>query len=143
MAAKVTQKYTAETIMCEPLDTNKLDAAIDAHFHKSPNGKPEVTYHTIWTMAIIRQPKRAIISDEFVGSDIGDTITFNVYEEIRSPDGKITGHVFPDWEIKLSLAELAEYLMPAVTLAEFTKQRRGYNSRIIGNESAWMRHFNK
>ena len=140
---RIATRYTPETVMCRPIDRTKLDRDINDNFHRNPLGKPSnVTYHTRCGMSLISEPVRAIIDDEFSGFYVDESITFAVWETETHPDGRKTGHCLPTFEVTFTLTELAPYLLPAVTLAEFTKERRGYNSRVRQNEYDWVRHFN-
>ena len=141
MKSKV--RYTAETIIVEPVDRVRLNTTVNQFFHKDGKALANTEYTTRGVYAIIRQPKLCIIDDEFVGHDIQDQVTFYVFEEEVHPDGRRTFYMMPTHEITLSLEELRQYLESPITLAEFTKGRRGYNSRIRANEADWMRYFNK
>lgn len=137
----IKERYTPETITVYPIDMKKLNASIDRFFHESyPDNKG---YRTHGTQALIRQPILCLIDDEFIGGDIKDKVTFYVYESETDGDGKTTHNCFPTHEITLTLAELEKYLLLPVSLAEFTQDRRGYNSRIRSNEADWMRFFNR
>ncbi len=136
------QKHTAETIMVYPVNVDKLNKAVNEHFHKD-NPNPNITFDISGNYALAREPILALIDDEFIGNDVTDTVTLSVYKETKQVSGSIIGSCFPDKTILLTLAELAQYLDSPISLAEFTKKRRGYNSRIISNEATWMRHFNK
>ena len=137
-------RYTPETVRVSPVDMEKLNKMIDEFFHK--DGAPaNKTFRTSGVVALMRQPKLCIINDEFIGHDVGEgtTFTYYVYEEEDLGNGHHTGHCFPTHELTLTLEELSPYLKPEVSLAEFTKERRGYNSRIRGNEAEWVRYLNK
>jgi len=141
MKSKV--RYTAETIIVEPVDQVRLNIAVNQLFHNDSKIPANIEYRTRGIHAITRQPKLCIIDDEFVGSDIKDQITFYVFEEETQPDGRHTFSLMPSNEVTLSLGEMEQYLGPPITLAEFTKGRRGYNARIRANEADWIRYFNK
>ena len=138
-------KYTAETVICQPIEKVKFDNDINEFLHKQLNTKPSIIYSTRAKEAIIREPILSIIDKEFIGCTIkeDEKITFGVYEEERTDETHGTFSCMPTYEIKLTLLELNGYLLPETTLAEFTKPRRNYNSRIIGNEREWMNVFNK
>ena len=135
-------RHTPETIKVRPIDKAKLDKAID-DFMRSKEGKPNITYATGGYHAIINQPKQCLIDDEFVGHDIADKIIWYVYETETTADGRKMHDCLPTHEVTMTLAEMESYLKPGITLAEFTKERRGYNSRIRNNEADWLRYFNK
>ena len=136
-------RYTPETVEVQPIDMAKLNTAFNEFFHKDSKFPANIEYRTHGTLAIIRQPNLCLIDDEFIGHDITEKVIFYIYEREEMPDGHIHGHCLPTHEVSVTLAELDQYLKPPITLAEFTKERRGYNSRIRANESDWVRYFNK
>jgi hypothetical protein len=141
-------KYTTETIQCQPIDTAKLNHDINESLHKAhPEFSAIKEFGIRGKYAIVREPKLALIDEEFCGNDIKDTLEFDIYSQelITEPNGNKHGTIgcFPEYREKLSLAEIEPYLMPTVSLAEFSKERRKYNGRIISNENAWLDHFNK
>ncbi len=135
-------RYTPETIRVRPIDKAKLDKNIN-DFMQSKTGKANIAYRTSGYNAIIREPKLCIIDDEFIGHDISDKVTWYVYETETMPDGRKIGNCLPTHEVTITLPEMEQFLQTETTLAEFTKERRGYNSRIRQNEADWMRFFNK
>jgi len=136
-------RYTPETVEVQPIDMTKLNAAINEFFHKDGKFPANIEYHASGILAIIRQPNLCIIDDEFVGHDISEKVIFYIYEWEDLGDGHHRGHCLPTHEVSLTLAELDQHLKPTITLAEFTKERRGYNSRIRANEADWVRYLNK
>ena len=140
---KTTIRHTPETIEVQPLDMARLNAFLNEFFHKDGAFPASLTFHTAGKFALVRQPKPCIIDDEFVGHDISDRITFYIYEREDLGSGRFRGNCFPTHEVSMTLEELKPYLKPAITLAEFTEERRGYNSRIRSNEADWVRYFNK
>lgn len=135
MKSKV--RHTPETITVYPINKERLDISINKHFHDG--GEPMATdYHTQGKLALIREPKPCIIDDEFVSHDISDKIIFYIFETTDR-----VHNMLPTYEVTVSTAELEKYLDSPVTLADFTKDRRGYNTRIRANEADWIRHFNK
>ncbi len=140
---KAQPRYTPETIKVYPLDMEELNATIDAFFHKDGKFPANIQYYTAGVLAISRQPNLCVIDDEFVGHDISDKITFYIYETETQPDGRKLHNCLPTHDVSLSLTELEQYMKPVTTLAEFTKSRRGYNSRIRSNEADWIRYVNK
>lgn len=140
---KQTTKYTAETIKARPIDMERLNKDLDNWVHEQhPDQPANVRNKTIGKHALVYEPKRSIIDEEFIGSELGAKITFYVYEETHE-EGKLKSFgIFPTREATFTLDEVEKYLLPEVTLAEFTKERRGYNSRIQSNEYSWMKHFN-
>ena len=133
-------EYTAETIKCKPIDTQRIEKEL-----AEQQNKPDTLFNVRSKLAIVYAPKMAIIDDEFIGWDItpSDEIELDVWTETKDKDGRVCGSCFPSGKITYkNLTDLGEYLLPEVTLAEFSKNRRGYNSRIRGNEAQWMRHFN-
>jgi len=142
---KTAQKYTTESIQCQPVNMEKLNQDINAHFHKTPDN---ITYSISRKFAIIHQPCLSIIDEEFIGHDIKDKIVFDIHKSEKHPadnqypNGYESFGMFPCYEVKMSLPDIEPYLDTPVSLAEFTKERRGYNGRIQGNEFAWLEHFN-
>ena len=136
-------RYTPETVEVQPIDMAKLNTTINEFFHKDSKFPANIEYHTRGTLAIIRQPNLCIIDDEFIGHDISEKVIFYIYETEKMADGRELHNCLPTHEVSLTLVELSQYLGPVVTLAEFTKERRGYNSRIRANEADWVRYFNK
>lgn len=136
-------RHTPETIQVFPLDMKRLNKDIDQSFHKDSKHPANITYHASGTLALMRQPKLCMIDDEFIGHDITNKIIFYIHEDEELPDNRHRHTCFPAWEIGLTLAELEPFLKPSISLAEFTKDRRGYNSRIKGNEAEWIRYLNK
>jgi len=78
-----------------------------------------------------------------VGGEVSEGVIWNIYEDTDLPDGTKTFCCLPTHEITTSLLELEVFLCEPVSLAEFTKERRGYNSRIQSNEREWLTAFNK
>lgn len=136
-------RYTPETITVYPLDREKLNLDIDQFFHKDSKFPSNIDYNTNGTLALMRQPKLCIIDDEFIGHDVSDKIIFYIYETEKTPDGRELHNCLPTHEVSIKLTELEPYLKPPITLAEFTKDRRGYNTRIRANEADWIRYLNK
>ena len=135
-------RNTPENITVYPLDMARLNEDIDKLGHKD-KAPDNIRYETRGGgHALIRQPKLCIINDEFIGSEVKEEVTFYVYTEKTHLDGGKSFSCIPESEVTLSLAEVEQYLLPATTLAEFTKERRGYNSRIRSNEGEWMAFLN-
>ncbi len=139
---KTKVRYTPETIQVHPLDMKRLNQDIDESFHKGGEHPENITYHAHGKLALMREPRLCIIDDEFVGHDISDKIIFYIYEAEKTPKG-FRGNCLPTYEVTLTLAELEPYLKPQISLAEFTQDRRGYNSRIQANEAEWIKYLNK
>lgn len=93
--------------------------------------------------ALIRHPRLAIIDDEFIGRDVVGAVSFSVWKEERPAEGHRIFDMYPSNSLILTLTELEDYLLPPVSLATFTADRRGYNSRIKGNEAEWIRWANR
>ena len=140
---EIKHRHTPETVTVYPLDMEKLNKAIDGFFHKDKQFPDDTTYRARGILALIYHPKLCLINDEFVGWDLGDKVTFHIYEEGKKGAGHSWFSCLPSHEITLPIKELEPYLKPPMTLAEFTKDRRGYNSRIKVNEADWIRYFNK
>ena len=140
---KAKARYTPETIQVCPLDMERLNQDIDKFFHEDGKHPANITYHAHGTLSLMRQPKLCIIDEEFIGHDISDKITFYIYEEEHHPNGGFTGHCLPSYEVSMTIVELEAYLKSNTSLAEFSKERRGYNSRIQANEAEWIKYLNK
>ena len=136
-------KHTPETVQVSPLDTKRLNESINQSFHKDGQYPDNVIFEIHRDFAIMRQPKLCIIDEEFIGEDIEDKAVFSIYKREQLGDGHFTMGCLPEWEVTLTLAELEPYLKPSISLAEFTKERRGYNSRIKSNEAEWVRYLNE
>ena len=136
-------RYTPENITVYPLDMEKLNIAINEFFHRDGINSPNIEYRTHGKQALIRQPSLCLIDDEFVGHDVGDKVIFYIYETEEIEEGKKVHTCVPTHEISITLPELEKYLTSPISLAEFTQDRRGYNSRIRTNEADWIRFFNK
>ncbi len=136
-------RYTPETIQVHPLDMKKLNTNINEFFHRDGKHPANIEYHAIGTLAIVWHPKLCVIDDEFIGHDISDKIIFYIFETETKPNGGKTHNMLPTYETSMTLTELEHFIKPVITLAEFTKNRRGYNSRIRANEADWIRYFNK
>lgn len=136
-------RCTPETIGVYPLDMKRLNTTINEFFHKDGKSPSNITYEAHGTHALIREPNLCIIDDEFVGHDISDKITFYIYETEKTPDGREVHNCLPTHEVSFAITELDTFLKPITTLANFTKDRRNYNSRIRANEADWIRYFNK
>ena len=136
-------RYTAETVEVQPIDMARLNAFINEYFHRDGKHPANVEYRARGYLALISKPRLCIINDEFVGHDISDTIVFYIYEEEHRSRGNTIYKCSPSYELSVTLVELNLYLKPPISLAEFTKERRGYNSRIQANEEDWMRYLNK
>lgn len=136
-------KYTAETVECFPIDSDKINKELD-ELHQRKNPNPDIHYyiHPKYS-ALIRKPVLAIIDWEFVGSDIDKSVTYSVFSATNNPDGSRTFNYGGSEELMITLPDLEKYLLPPITLAEFTKERRGYNSRIRRNEGEWMNYLSK
>ena len=128
-------KYTADNVMVQVIDTERLVRKLNASIHR--NKPDDKTYEIVGTWALIRHPVIAIINDEFVGKQ-SNKFEFDMY----GSEGGIHD-CLPTYKFTLSLAKLEPFVKSDVTLTEFTKGRRGYNSRIISNESEWLKAFNR
>jgi len=140
---KFKRRYTPETVEVQPIDMAKLNITINEFFHKDGKFPANIEYRARGTLALISQPNLCIIDDEFVGHNISEKVILDICEWEDLGDGHHREHSQPTHEVSLTLVELSQYLKPTVTLAEFTKERRGYNSRIRSNEADWVRYFNK
>ena len=135
-------KYTAETITCYPINMESLNNMVNEFFHKdNPNLTTE--YRVLGSHALIKEPSLAVIDKDFVGGDVATNTTWCVFEIETKPDGTKVVHYVPAHEISIPLTWLEPHLEAPISLAEFTKERRGHNARIRTNEYEWMRFFNK
>ena len=133
-------KYTAENVTVYPISKAKINAHVMEKIPHEHSDRLDVTF----SWAIVKSPKLAIINDEFVGTDITDNkIVLDVYRTTLRPDGSESFSMMPEYQITFTTDEIEPYLDKPVTLAEFTKERRGYNSRIEQNERSWVRFFNQ
>lgn len=137
------ERYTPETVSVYPIDMDKLNKDINELFHRDSKYTPDMEFSANGIHAIIQSPKLCIIDDEFVGHDISDTITFFVYVSGIHEDGIRWHACQPEHEVTLTITELQKYFKQQITLAEFTKSRRGYNTRIRANEADWIKYLNK
>ncbi len=140
---KSAPRLTPETVEVQPIDMVRLNTTINEFFHKDDKFPANIEYRANGVLAIIPQPNPCVIDDEFVGHDISGKITFYIYETESLPDGRRMHNAIPTHEVSVTIEELGNYLKPPITLAEFTKERRGYNSRIRSNEADWVRYLNK
>lgn len=141
MVTTTKQKHTVESVVCYPVNIAKLNKEVNEFIH---HGKADnITYEIIGSHALIKEPISAIINDEFVGGDVEKSVTWYVHENELMSDGSHRCTCAPTKEITMSLEELEEYLGEPVTLAEFTRERRGYNARIERNEGMWVAAFNR
>ena len=140
---EIKHRHTPETVTVYPLDMEKLNENINRFFHNDGQFPENITYEVRGILAFMYHPKFCLINDEFVGWDLGDKVTFHIYEEGKREDGHRWFSCIPSHEVTLPIKELEPYLKPPMTLAEFTKDRRGYNSRIKANEAEWLRYLNK
>ena len=138
-----TLRHTPETIQVFPLDMERLNQNINQSFHKDGKYPDNVVFETHRHFALMRQPKLCIIDEEFIGEDIEHKVIFPIYEREEHDNGHFTMKCLPTWEVSLTLAELEPFLKPNISLAEFTKDRRGYNSRIKSNEAEWTKYLNE
>lgn len=133
------ERYTTENVLVYPIDIKKLNSTLNSFMHEKIQDSPkDALYEVHGKLAIMRHPKECVIDDEFVGHDIKNKITFYIYKSQSN-----THECFPSYEVTLTLQELKTYLQNSITLAEFTKDRRGYNSRIRANEAEWIKYLNK
>lgn len=135
--------FTVENVKVYPIDMDRLNRDIDKLFHGE--GKPypvNIEYKVHGKLGIIKEPSLSLIDDEFVGHDLRDSITFNIFESEDLGNGHKLMSCGPTYEVTLALAQLEDYLLEPVSLAEFTKERRGYNLRIRVNEAQWLSFFN-
>jgi hypothetical protein len=116
-----------------------------AKLHKLANtdSPQNVSYEFLREYALVKSPKQSILDEEFIGSDVKKEVILRLYKKTKQANSGFSIECISNKQITLTLSELELYLLPKTTLAEFTKERRGYNSRIINNESLWMEHFNK
>ncbi len=140
MATKT--KHTPETVQVFPLDKERLNKDINQSFHKDGEYPDNVFFEIHRDFAIMREPKLCIIDEEFIGEDIEDKVAFSIYKQTKLSDGHFTMGCLPEWKVTFTLAQLEPYFKLSVSLAEFTKERRGYNSRIKCNEAEWVRYLN-
>lgn len=136
MATKL--RHTTESIQCYPVNRDKLNQLVNQTF----GGTDAVIYRINGVHALVKSPKLAIIDDEFVGCGVTGEVTFYVFKTEVKVDGSECSSCLPSMEITLTLSELEEILESPISLAEFTVEQRGYNSRIRGNESDWIKYFN-
>jgi hypothetical protein len=137
-------KYTAETIQCYPINRDKLSKHLDEIIHKEHTDDKKV-YSVAHKIAVVLEPKPGLINEEFIGGEGKYYIQCHGEYDELGDDNKIH-HYFdclPSYEFTFDFADIMPYLMPVISLAEFTKERRGYNARIRNNELEWMRYFNK
>jgi len=130
-------KYTAENIMCYPIDKAKLSEYLNNVIHER-HPDDDMNYEVVHDRAIVIKPRPGWLTEEFVGGEGKYRISAHEKMEI----GKWCSCA-PIYEFEFNFADITPFLKKQITLAEFTKERRGYNSRIRCNEAEWMRYFNK
>ena len=138
-------RFTSETVKCRPIDAKKLSEHLDASIHQDEQVEKNKVYRVRDILAIVMEPRHALIDDEFCGT-VSGKYEFYAYAEWDSLDeNNRVVHTFetiPSYKFEFDIADLIPYLLPETTLAEFSKGRRGYNGRIIKNEYSWMKYFN-
>lgn len=126
--------WTLESIKVHPINLDKLNNLI---------AKIEPDGEVRGTPAIVFSPKLAVLDNECVGNDITNKVTFNIWrKDIDLGNGKHSGEIFPRWQITFTLDEIRPLLDPEMSLDAFMGERKDYNSRIRGNQQAWLNHFN-
>lgn len=131
-------KYNAHTIKIQPIDRDKINAAINKEY---PDPNPLVTWEIAHGLGIIKFPKKAVISSDLVGHDINDNVILSLYRKEKTDRGFSHG-CLPEHEITLTLEELEQYLLPEITLHEFADQGYETHHRRSANYAIWLNHFN-
>lgn len=129
--------YTPETVLCRPIDMEKLNKHIDTIFDTDPKFKAK---NTRWMLhghlAVVYKPVLALMyNDEFCGElfkTVRSPIDLQVYTASRRKSkGRGWFSAMPKAMMRSNIQSLEKFMLPEMTLAEFTKGRRGYNSRIV------------
>jgi hypothetical protein len=135
-------KYTPEIVKCHPISKEKIDKYVNECILKQTGEGDHVAYDTGREMAIITKPKLCVIDQEYIGLDLGKVFEIRAFRSEKHNDGSISFGCTHAYVVPMPLDDIKNYLLPEVTLAEFTKPRRGYNSRIVSNEHNWVKYLN-
>lgn len=95
---------------------------------------------------VVLEPKFCVIHTEIVAQNAGEDGTINI--DLYKPDEKTENgrrvSMFPASSVSCTPDEIIKHLKPEpITLAEFTKDRRGYNGRLENNEYQLVNWLNK
>lgn len=128
-------EHTFDNTMVNVLDQEKLNAEFSEKIGEPVQFKG-------W-QGFIDSPKHGVIDREMVIQT--SDFTLDIFKADTKPEKGKPGkmHIMPNWSVKVDIDDLREYIKETVTLAEFTKERRGYNSRLIANESGTVRWLNE
>lgn len=129
-------KYTFNNTHIRPIDVKAFARTFD-----TPEPCEIKTFD-----GYIESPKQGLTSDEMVVFLLNKNGEFviDLYPADYTDDKGVT-HIslFPKWSATFSPADLKPFLGEPVMLAEFTKERRGYNGRLENNEAGIVRWLNQ
>ncbi len=133
----VNTKHTFETIIVFPV---KLDMEALA---QKPRERGELTKHQVFRtakIAIIKDPKFAVIDDEAVGNELqGEDDEFKISLWVSDTEAH-THEIIPTFSIKVSTKDIV--FDKPISLKEFMGDNYSRNSRIRDNEISWLKYFN-
>ena len=109
-----------DTTKCMPIDNERMNAFLTEQVGESAGFTQE------WALI----EGKGLICTELVGREFTKGL---ITLEIQKIKPNVI-QLFPSWEAKFSEEELKEYSKAPITVGEFVKARRGYNSRLEANE---------
>lgn len=98
---------------------------------------------------LIMKPKPALINTEIVCKPVREDgfVILNLYKADTTVviDGKtmVRMDVLPYAVIAVNISAIQDYVIESMTLSEYVKERRGYNNRLIQNESELIKWLNR
>ena len=95
---------------------------------------------------LVLKPKIGLLDTEIVLRPLPDVGTFAI--SIWPADKEIEGGgtsmaMFPKWSVEMSPDELEPFVIESMPIAEYVKDRRGYNGRLKSNEHAVTKWLNQ
>jgi hypothetical protein len=132
--AQVQRNYSAENTLCRPINEKALLVGLPTEDKESTDLKWR--FHQ--PLALVTEPRICLVSYEFIGylPEKDGKWRINIFCEGTDRKGGVSWMgILPTKMVTVNREDLEKVAGEPVTVAEFAKDRRGYNSRILGNES--------
>lgn len=132
------EKLTMEQVQVRILDKKGLEKSISEHI------KQEICIRGF--EGFIESPKMGFVDKEIcaIEKDKDNMFRVTLHEPTKTnEDGSRSVSIFPIGTIGLDYEDIKPFFGETVSLAEFCKERRGYNPRLKNNEREIMNWINE
>jgi hypothetical protein len=131
--AQVQRNYSAENTLCRPINEKALLVGLPTEDAENIN----LVWRLIMPLALVTEPHPCLICEEFVAymPNKDGKWQLDIYCEGTDRKGGVSWMgILPTKMVTVNREDLEKVAGEPVTVAEFAKDRRGYNYRIQSNE---------